>query len=196
MEIIQGESKDFSVGPAGTDLTPLVGETRITFSTEGKATASNLAADTVLKVDNKIKSILYGRNLGAGIRIHNKRTGEWMLATAINGNTLTITRGAVDPGGAATTAADTKTGDSIFVVPVDNLPVSATVDGTNNELATVRVRPNDTMNVPPSIYDVQVTMQDAATNPDERVVFDSRREDSKKIDPITVIEDPNSFAVN
>ena len=102
IEFIQGDTLEITAGPDGfvqtaEDLTPVIGNVRVTVSEQGTVLAPATAVATIVKLSENILSLLRGYLPAGGVRGRNARTGEYVVITALAGANATITRAAVDP---------------------------------------------------------------------------------------------------
>lgn len=194
IEIIQGDNPTIKTDLAGfsapEDLTDLIANTRATASFEAHIVAGATALATTIKLDAATAQILKSSPLGAGVRARIRRTGEYVLITAVDGQNATITRAQLDPGGVAgPVAALILANDTIYILGMDAIPVSSELDpaDTTNQTALVRFDPATTR-IPATNYSLQIVFQDTALTPGRRVTYRSPEE-------ISIIPDPNAFGV-
>jgi hypothetical protein len=174
------------------DLTTVIGITRATASFSGKIVAGATTIATTLKLDQGISELIRSAPLGTGIRARIRQSGEWVLITAITGQTATVTRGQVDPGGIVIPpAAAILANADIIIVPMDTVPVSAILDPADptNKTALIEIPPDSTK-VCATTYDFQITMQDLTPVPDIRIVFSSSKGNLGKLQ---ILNDPNFY---
>lgn len=176
-----------NTGPVGTDLTDYVANTRATAQFGGQIIAGALAADVVIKLDELSLSLLRRSNLGAGVRARIPRTNEWVLITAVNGLNATVTRAQLNAAGVATVAADVRSGDRIFIIPLDGVPVTAALDplDATNQTAIVTLTATQTV-IPAGAYGFELVFQDAPVTPNRVKAWTSPF-------PLEILEDPNAF---
>ena len=92
-----------------------------------------------------------------------------------------------DPGGTLTVAADVRAGDTIFVIPLDTVPITATLDPDVplNEGAILEFAPDQTR-IPVGDYEIVVTFENSTG--DKRITW-------KADEPLTIEQDRNRFGV-
>ena len=186
MKYIQGDNVPpikTGVVQSGIDLTGYLAKVRMTASFSGLIIGGALAVDTILKIDLGIQNLLARADLGVGIRALIHRTKEWILITAIDGTSITVTRAQNDPGGIATIAKDVFPSDILFICPIDSVPITAQIDPAvpANEGAILSLNKNNTK-IPVGEYVFEVAFESG----DLRIHW----KDSNKL----IIEiDPNYF---
>ena len=167
MTIRQGDTPRIFAGSDGfaspEDLTNMLADVRVTATAKGTVTASALAADLELKLDNGLANKLAKFIPAAGYLARIPSTGEYVLITAIDGTIATVTRAQPDPDAVASVAANIDAGSGIYVFPILNAPASALLDpaDTSNQSAILRMAAADTRAALPIEYDeFQAVFQD------------------------------------
>lgn len=183
----QGDNLPEIVVKIDRDATDYIPNVRATAGFNGNVVSGVDDLATEIKLDEITASRLKRGGLGTGIRAFLSDTNEWILITAINGITATVTRAENDPGGNPTVAAAIKTYANISIIPLDNVPILATLDAsdTSNQTVSLRLDPADT-NILPGEYELDILFQDDPANPSGRFTYESP-------EPLVIKKDINKF---
>ncbi len=183
-----------NTGKVGTDLTTLIVSVRATASFEGKITAGATAIATTIILDGGTASRLATVAFAPGIRAYIPRTREWILIQSIAGQVATVLRGEDDPGAVASTPAALLNNDTIEIIPLDAVPISASLVAADptNQTAECTMSTTHT-DIPAGSYTFSISFSDGVAAPNERKITWPNPSSVNLTANLIITADANSF---
>jgi len=139
------------------DMSTFIANVRATAYLNSNVVSKALAADTEIKVRENLANILADELPAAGVPAIISSTGEWVLITAVDGITLTVTRAQNDPGGNPTIAKDIPVGAPINLIPLDSVPLTTELDplDTTNQ-SVIHTLSSEQTRIIPATYSMDI----------------------------------------
>jgi hypothetical protein len=152
-----------NTGKVGIDLTGYVADVKATASYDGRIASGATALAVIFVLDAGTANRLNTSNLGSGIRARVNRTGEWVLITAVAGQSATVTRAQLDSAGAPTVAVAVVSNDELFLVPLDAAVMTAILDPADTTFQTaIATFTSAQTAIPSGDYGLKIRFNDGA----------------------------------